>query len=85
MQWVRYVLYRTLTCLWRNLKKNIISNICRNMAQFKEKHNIKYMSLLYLRYIVDIFIIWKGTKEQLITFINELNNKNKTIKFEYEI
>ena len=55
------------------------------MAQFKEKHNIKYMSLLYLRYIIDIFIIWKGTKEQLITFINELNNKNKTIKFEYEI
>ena len=41
------------------------------------------MSLLFLGYIDDIFIIWKGTKEQLITFINELNKKYKTIKFEY--
>ena len=61
----------------------VVSYVDLFMAQFKEKHNIKYMSLLYLRYIVDIFIIWKGTKEQLITFINELNNKNKTIKFKY--
>ena len=38
------------------------------IAQFEEKHvylYIKDMSLLYLRYIV----IWKGTKEQLITFM----------------
>ena len=58
------------------------------MAQFEEKHIypcIKDMALLYLRYIDDIFIIWKGTKEQLITFINGLNKKHKTIKFEYEI
>ena len=31
---------------------------------------IKVMSLLFLRYIDGIFIIWKGTKEQLITLIN---------------
>ena len=46
---------------------------------------LKDMSLLYLRYIDDIFIIWKGTKEQLITFINELNEKYKTIRSESEI
>ena len=58
------------------------------MTQFEEKHiypYIKDMTLLYLRYINDIFIIWNGTKEQLITFINELNKKHKTIKFEYKI
>ena len=46
---------------------------------------LKDMSLSYLRYIDDIFIIWKGTKEQLITFINELNEKYKTIRSESEI
>ena len=46
---------------------------------------LKDMSLLYLRYIDDIFIIWKGTKEPLITFINELNEKYKTIRSESEI
>ena len=54
------------------------------MAQFEEKHiypYIKGMALLYLRYIDDIFIIWKGTKfiKQLIKFINELNKKHKTL------
>ena len=58
------------------------------MAQLEEKHiypHIKGIALSYLRYIDDIFIIWKGTKEQSITFINELNKNHKTIKFEYEI
>ena len=58
------------------------------MLQFEEKHvypYIKDMTLLYFRYIDDLLTIWKGTKEQLITFINELNRKHKTIKFEYEI
>ena len=58
------------------------------MLQFEEKHiypYIKDMTLLYFRYIDDLLIIWKGTKEQLITFITELNRKHKTIKFEYEI
>ena len=58
------------------------------IAQFEEQHiypYIKDLALLHLRYIDRIFIIWKGTKEQLITFINELNKKLKTIKFESEI
>ena len=58
------------------------------MTQFEEKHIYLHFNdtpVLYLRCIDDIFIIWKGTKEQLITFINELNKKHKAIKFEYEI
>ena len=58
------------------------------MANFEAKHiyqYIKEVSLLYLRYIDDIFMIWKGTKSELMTFIKELNKKHKTIKFEFQI
>ena len=58
------------------------------MAQFEKKNIYPYIkdtSLLSLRYVDDIFTIWNGTKEQIITFINKLNKKYKTIKFEYEI
>ena len=43
------------------------------------------MSLLYLRHTDDIFITGKKTKNQIIKFINELNKKHKTIKFEHKI
>ena len=43
------------------------------------------LSLLYLRYTDNVFTISKGTKEQLITVLNELNKNHKTIKSEYEI
>ena len=59
------------------------------MVQFEEKHiysYIKGMSLFYFRYTDGIFFIWKGTKEQLTTFINTMNEKHKTInRFEYKI
>ena len=58
------------------------------MAIFEAKHiypYIKEKSLLYLRYIDDIFMIWKGTKVELLTFIKELNEKHKTIKFDFQI
>ena len=56
---------------------------------------IKKMSLLYLRYIDDIFMIWKGTKPELmtftttgdevVTFIKNLNEKHETIKFDVQV
>ena len=63
---------------------------CANllMVQFKEKHIYQYikdMAVLHLRYVDDIFIIWNSTKDQLIAFIDKLNKKHKTIKFEYKI
>ena len=43
------------------------------------------MSLLNLRYIDGIFMKWKGTKTELMTFTKELNVKHKTIKFNFQI
>ena len=46
---------------------------------------IKTFSLLYLRFIDDIFFIWTGSKTDLQKVLNELNTKHPSIKFEYEI
>ena len=43
---------------------------------------IQDLHKLYLRYIDDIFMIWTGTKEQFYSFINELDRKHPSIKFE---
>ena len=43
------------------------------------------MSLLYLRYIDDIFMTLKGTKAELMTFIKDLNEKQKNIKFDFQV
>ena len=50
------------------------------MAQFEKQHiypYIKNKSVLYLRYIDDIFMIWTGTKQELLTFLEKLNSKIK--------
>ena len=58
------------------------------MAHFERKFIypfIKAFSLMYLRFIDDIFFIWKGSKIDIEKFLNELNSKHSSIKFEYEI
>ena len=58
------------------------------MENFEAKHiypYIKEKSLLYLRYIDDMFMIWKGTKAELMTIMKELNEKHKTIKFDFKV
>ena len=60
------------------------------IANFEAKHiypYIKEMSLLYLslRYIDDKFMIWKGKKAELMTLIKDLNEKHKTIKFDFQV
>ena len=45
---------------------------------------INKKSLLYLRYIDDIFLIWTGTKEELEKLMNHLNKIHPSIKFDYE-
>ena len=47
------------------------------MAQFEAEHiypHIHGITLLFLRYIDDIFMIWNGTTEELILFIYEHNS-----------
>ena len=49
------------------------------MAQFEKQHiypYIKNKSILYLRYIDDIFMIWTGTKQELLIFLEKLNSKH---------
>ena len=59
---------------------------------FKDHFERKYIypflegiSLSYLRFIDDIFFVWTGSKDQLITFLNNLNIKLNSIKLEYKI
>ena len=46
---------------------------------------IKTFSRIYLRFIDLIFFIWTGSKADLENFLNELNTKHQSIKFEYEL
>ena len=58
------------------------------MDHFKRKFIypfIKTLSLKYFRFINDIFFIWTGSKADLEKFLNELNAKHPSIKFEYKI
>lgn len=47
-------------------------------------HRIKNKSLLYLRYIDDIFMIWTGTTQELKRFTDEINQVHPSIKFTTE-
>ena len=46
---------------------------------------VKTFSLIYLWFIDHIIFIWKGSKRKLEHFLNELNTKHPSIKFEHEI
>ena len=37
---------------------------------------------LYTRFIDDIFMLWRGTENELLEFVNNLNKTHPTIKFE---
>ena len=44
-----------------------------------------YTNIFMAQYIDDIFMIWTGTKQVLLIFLENLNSKHKTIKFEHNI
>lgn len=58
------------------------------MAEFESKYIypfISNISMLYLRYIDDIFMIWKRKHDQLKTFLKQLNKQYPTLEFTYKI
>ena len=55
------------------------------MDDFETKHiypRISGKHLAYYRFVDDIFLIWNGTKEDLISFFKEINTIHDSIKFD---
>ena len=57
------------------------------MVEFEQKYIyplIKDKSIFFFRYIDDIFMVWTKSETQLKDFMNELNEKYPSIKFDYK-
>ena len=57
------------------------------MDHFERKYKyplIKGKSLIYFRYIDDIFLLWTETKNEPGQFFKDLNKKHSSIKFDYK-
>ena len=57
------------------------------MSEFEEKHIyplIKNKSAIYLRYIDDIFMVWTKSENELKHFMDEINQKHQSIKFDFK-
>ena len=72
-----------------NSKHFLQIKVCANI--FLDHVERKYMYPLikgkssgYLRYINNIFLIWKETKSELDQFFKDLNKKHPSIKFDYK-
>ena len=46
---------------------------------------IKDKSIIFLHYIDDIFMVWTKSEKQIKDFMNELNQKHPSIKFNYKL
>ena len=58
------------------------------MGEFEQKYMyplIKDKSILFLRYIDDILVVWIKSEKQLKNFMSELNQKHPSIKFDYKL
>lgn len=59
------------TYLWQKFNQNIYPYI-------------KQMSLIYFQYIDNIFVTWKRTAADLMTFLTKLNKMRK-MKFDFQL
>ena len=56
------------------------------MSEFEEKHIyplIKNKSVIYLNYIDNIFMVWIKSESEQRHFMNEINQKHQSIKFDF--
>ena len=75
---------QTLGCAMGTICAPSYANIF--MGRFEETQiypRIVNKTRIFLRYIDDLFFIWKGTEAGLKTFLNEINQVHPTIKFDY--
>ena len=57
------------------------------VASFESQFTCSYIKekfITFLWLIDDLFMIWTNTEEELLKFINKLNQKHKTIKFDFK-
>ena len=57
------------------------------MGWFEKIHilpRIREHTLMYVRFIDDILLVWKGSEEELLKFLNEINKVHPTIKFDFK-
>ena len=45
---------------------------------------IKDETKIFLEFIDDLFIIWTGSKQELLDFMSDLNKTHSSIKFEFK-
>ena len=73
MPWIQHMLHPTRTSLWQILKKNTSINALMRC-------------LCYTLAILTTYLLYgKAQKAELMTFIKELNEKHKAIKFDFQI
>ena len=75
------------------IKSFVMGTICAHtypnvfMSDFEERYIyplIENKSSSYLRFIDDVFMVWTRSENELTTFINEINKKHHSIKFDFK-
>ena len=57
------------------------------MSKFEERYIyllIRYKSSIYLLFFDDMFMTWTKSENQLKSFINKMNKKHHSIKFDFK-
>ena len=57
------------------------------MANSELKYTYPYLkdkTKMFFRFIDDLFMIWTGSEQEFLDFMNDLNKKYPSIKFEFK-